>query len=66
MKDGKPVTNLQPYLGAMGHLVIISSDLKEFVHSHPHEEGAEHAAASKSGPNVDFEATFKAPGIYKA
>jgi len=65
MKDGKPMTNLQPYLGAMGHL-IISSDLKEFVHSHPHEEGAEYAAASKSGPNVDFEATFKAPGIYKA
>jgi len=64
-KDGKPVTDLQPYLGAMGHLVIISSDLKEFVHSHPHEEGAEHGAATKGGPKVDFEAHFKAAGIYK-
>jgi len=64
-KDGKPVTNLQPYLGAMGHLVIISQDLKEFVHSHPHEEGAEHGGATKGGPKVDFEAHFKAPGLYK-
>jgi len=64
-KDGKPVTDLQPYLGAMGHLVIISQDQKEFVHSHPHEEGAEHSAATKGGPKVDFEAQFTAPGVYK-
>ena len=64
-KDGKPVTDLQPYLGAMGHLVIISQDLKRYVHSHPHEEGAEHAACGKSGPKVDFEADFETPGMYK-
>ncbi len=64
-KDGKPVTDLTPYLGAMGHLVIISEDRSEFVHSHPHEEGAEHGAATKGGPNVDFEAHFKKPGLYK-
>lgn len=78
-KDGKPVADLQPYLGAMGHLVIISQDLKEFVHSHPHE-GDEHAAGGhddkgkgehghtgdkKGGPKVDFEAHFKAAGLYK-
>lgn len=63
-KDGKPVTTLAPYLGAMGHLVVISEDLSEFVHSHPHEEGAEHAAAA-TGPKVDFEAMFMKPGIYK-
>ncbi|MFO0895011.1 MAG: heavy metal-binding domain-containing protein [Phycisphaerales bacterium] len=66
MRDGKPVTDLAPYLGAMGHLVIIKEDLKEFVHSHPHE-GGEHAhdASRKGGPKVDFEAHFKTPGIYK-
>ena len=65
-KDGKPVDNLQPYLGAMGHLVIMSQDMKEFVHSHQHE-GGEHgdAAAKSSGPRVDFEADFKTPGVYK-
>lgn len=40
-KDGKPVTTLRPYLGAMGHLVIISQDGTQFVHAHPHE-GGEH------------------------
>jgi hypothetical protein len=42
-KDGKPVTSLRPYLGAMGHLVIISQDGTQFVHAHPHE-GGEHGA----------------------
>lgn len=42
-KDGKPVTTLRPYLGAMGHLVIISEDGSQFVHAHPHE-GGEHGA----------------------
>ncbi|MBI4879857.1 MAG: hypothetical protein HY812_09405 [Planctomycetes bacterium] len=64
-RDGKPVTDLQPYLGAMGHLVIISQDLESFVHSHPHEEGAEHAGGGEGGPRVDFEAHFQRPGLYK-
>lgn len=48
-RGGEPVTDLQPYLGELGHLVIISQDLKAFVHSHPlhmdddHDEaGADH------------------------
>ncbi len=67
-RDGKPVTDLQPYLGAMGHLVIISRDLKQFVHSHPHDggEGEEHASGGMTGPKVDFEAFFTAPGLYKS
>lgn len=60
-KDGKPVTTLAPYLGAMGHLVIISEDRTQFVHSHPHE-GEGHATG---GPKVDFEAHFTVPGTYK-
>lgn len=63
-KDGKPVTTLQPYLGAMGHLVIISEDRTQFVHSHPHE-GGEHAGSAMGGPKVDFEAHFTVPGTYK-
>ncbi|HVZ94532.1 MAG TPA: hypothetical protein VG797_08480 [Phycisphaerales bacterium] len=34
-REGKPVTDLQPYLGAMGHLVIFSEDLKHYIHAHP-------------------------------
>jgi hypothetical protein len=55
---GKPVTDLQPYLGAMGHLVLISADGKEYVHVHPQPKGT---AAEK----VEFDAHFRTPGVYK-
>jgi hypothetical protein len=54
---GKPITDLKPYLGAMGHLVIISDDGKDFVHAHP-VDGA------KAGGPIAFEAHFPRPGIY--
>ncbi len=34
-QTGKPVTDLQPYLGAMGHFVVISQDTSEYLHVHP-------------------------------
>jgi len=54
----KPIADLQPYLGAMGHLVVLSADGKQYVHSHPLEE-------KSSGGAVAFEAHFPDPGIYK-
>ena len=59
--DGKAVGDLQPYLAAMGHLVIISSAGREYVHAHPLSE-------SKTAPDgvVEFAAHFPKPGIYKA
>jgi hypothetical protein len=32
---GQPVTDLQPYLGTFGHTLIVSEDLRDYVHSHP-------------------------------
>lgn len=57
-KMGRPITNLEPYMGAMGHLVVISADGKDYVHAHM--DGAE---ADKGV--VTFEAHFKNPGLYK-
>jgi len=37
--SGKPATNLQNYLGELAHFVIISEDLKDFVHAHPMAKG---------------------------
>ncbi|MBA3443086.1 MAG: hypothetical protein H0T92_24845, partial [Pyrinomonadaceae bacterium] len=34
-KTGKPATDLQPYLGALAHFVIISEDTTDFLHAHP-------------------------------
>ena len=59
--DDKPVGDLQPYLGAMGHLVIISADGREYVHAHPLSE----AQTAPDGA-VEFAAHFPKPGIYKA
>jgi hypothetical protein len=56
----QPVTDLQAYLGAMGHLVVVSADGQEYVHAHPIEDAP---AASKG--IVAFGAHLKAPGIYK-
>lgn len=57
----KPLGDLQPYLGAMGHLVIISAAGREYVHAHPLNE-------AKTAPDgaVEFAAHFPKPGIYKA
>lgn len=55
---GKPIADLQPYLGAMGHLVVLSADGKQYVHSHPLQQ-------KSSGGAVAFEAHFPAAGIYK-
>lgn len=56
---GKPLTDLQQYLGAMGHLVIISADGSKYVHAHPTVNGQE-----KNG-HVTFDAHFTSSGIYK-
>lgn len=56
--NDKPVTDLQPYLGAIGHVVIMDADAEHYVHVHAMDERAK-------GPNAQFHATFPAPGLYK-
>jgi hypothetical protein len=34
-KDGKPASDLEPYMGMAGHLVIAKRDLTVFAHVHP-------------------------------
>ena len=54
---GSAVTDLEPYLGAMGHLFVLGDDLVTMAHSHP--EGMER------GPDVSFHAVFPKAGRYK-
>lgn len=56
--EGKAVKDLQPYLGAMGHLVVLSADGGKYVHAHPVTESAPDG-------NVGFEVHFPGPGTYK-
>ena len=61
--SGVDVTDLEPYLGAMGHLILIHQDGQSFVHSHPLEDDAS-VAKSKSG-DVGFTVRIPRPGLYK-
>jgi hypothetical protein len=54
--DGEPVTDLEPYLGAYGHLVAIRSGDLGYLHVHPEEGGP--------GPGIDFATAFPTPGTY--
>jgi hypothetical protein len=51
---------LQSYLGAMGHLVLVHEDGETYVHSHPDE------ADASLGGRVSFAVRFPKPGVYKA
>lgn len=44
----EPVTDLQPYLGAMAHFVVISEDTTDFLHVHPMEKEA-HGSGEPGG-----------------
>jgi hypothetical protein len=55
-----PVTDLQPYLGAWGHMLILSWDLADVVHSHPIAE-----ISDSGGPRIVFSQRFPRAGRYR-
>lgn len=61
-RDGAPVTTLEPYLGAYGHLVALREGDLAYLHVHP--EGDEPAPGSTSGPDVEFMTEAPTPGRY--
>jgi hypothetical protein len=60
-RDGRPVTDLQPYLGAYGHLVALRSGDLAYLHVHPNGEPGTTAA----GPDISFTATAPSSGTYR-
>ncbi|WP_328869409.1 hypothetical protein OHT76_04465 [Streptomyces sp. NBC_00287] len=62
-RDGKPVTDLQPYLGAYGHLVALRSGDLAYLHVHPNGEPGD--GKTKPGPGVSFTATAPSSGTYR-
>lgn len=61
-RNGTPVTTLQPYLGAYGHLVALREGDLAYLHVHP--DGAEPKAHEVSGPDVNFMTVAPTPGRY--
>lgn len=62
-KDGRPVTDLQPYLGAYGHLVALRAGDLAYLHVHPNGEPGD--GTTRPGPEVSFSATAPSQGSYR-
>lgn len=74
----KPVANLEPYLGAWAHFVIIDPQHQSFIHAHPLEDSANlkptqnnqahvHSAESLGPPPMEIRTivSFPRAGLYK-
>ncbi|NYI03924.1 hypothetical protein [Allostreptomyces psammosilenae] len=57
-RDGEPVTDLEPYLGALGHLVALRAGDLAYLHVHPVEQ------TGPDGPRIVFQAEVPSPGDY--
>jgi hypothetical protein len=78
---GRPISDLQTYLGAFGHTLIMSEDMVDYVHSHPLDivaagdddsppqfvipPGAD-LEKLRGGPDVTFDGLVPRPGRYRA
>ncbi|WP_433272094.1 hypothetical protein ACQPZF_15320 [Actinosynnema sp. CS-041913] len=62
-KDGTPVTDLQPYLAAYGHLVALRQSDLAYLHVHP--EGAPGDGKTAPGPEISFVAEVPTAGRYR-
>jgi hypothetical protein len=57
-RHGREITDLQPYLGARGHLVALREGDLAYLHVHP-QEGPER------GAGITFGAEFPSAGRYR-
>jgi hypothetical protein len=57
----KPNDGIEPYLGAMAHMLAASSDLIDMMHSHPMQV-TDHGGAYKE---LQFQLTFPRAGTYR-
>lgn len=79
---GQPVTDLQTYLGAFGHTLILSEDMVDFVHSHPLDLSAGFdeevgpmmfmipmgvdPETLRGGPQITFDGLMPRAGLFRA
>ncbi|MGH3904650.1 MAG: hypothetical protein ACRDTE_10740 [Pseudonocardiaceae bacterium] len=58
LRDNESVTDLQPYLGANGHMVMLREGDLGYLHVHP-------VPGNDAGPTISFEARVPTPGYYR-
>jgi hypothetical protein len=62
-RDGEPVTDLEPYLGAYGHLVALRAGDLAYLHVHP--QGAPGDGETPAGPGITFHTQAPSEGSYR-
>ncbi|GAY13042.1 putative secreted protein [Pseudonocardia sp. N23] len=62
-KDGAAVTDLQPYLGAYGHLVALRATDLAYLHVHP--DGSPDDGRTPAGPQIRFVAEVPSSADYR-
>jgi len=70
---GNVIADLQPYLGAWGHILFVRKEGDEVIHAHPLEATAappspwvhSHAMPGPSPAGIETVTGFKSPGLYK-
>jgi hypothetical protein len=62
-KNGRDVTDLQPYLGAYGHLVALREGDLAYLHVHP--DGRPGDGTTRPGPGVTFYAEVPTAATYR-
>ncbi|MFE9325143.1 hypothetical protein ACIHDR_27815 [Nocardia sp. NPDC052278] len=60
-RDGAPVTDLEPYLGAYAHLVVLRANDLAYLHVHPQGE----IGRTPAGPEVGFHAKTPSAGAFR-
>jgi hypothetical protein len=58
-RGGSPVTDLEPYLGAYGHLVALREGDLAYLHVHPD------GGTGEPGPDIPFSADVPGPATYR-
>ena len=62
-RNGRPVTDLDPYLEAYGHLVALRQSDLAYLHVHP--DGHPGDGATPAGPTIDFAIEVPTTGVYR-
>ncbi len=62
-RNGRPVTDLEPYLAAYGHLVALRVGDLGYLHVHP--EGEPGNGTTAAGPEIAFMAVAPSVGTYR-
>lgn len=62
-KTGKPITDIEPYLGAFAHFNIIKDDHSQTLHAHPLVEAK--SKDERGGPEIGTRTIFPKAGLYK-